>query len=131
MLGHVSFPPQSGVGGDASVAMVGQSLRRENFVRNQNDGVAGWARGAEGSDACRKGRIADTNGQSMGRSRGQRYTLPGSEEVPVLYTGSHVICSRAGVRHARLARLGGAAKPEAAAACPRLLNKIKKIIILY
>ena len=46
MLEHVLFLPQSGVEGDTRVAIVGQSLWRENFDPNQNDNVAGWAKGA-------------------------------------------------------------------------------------
>ena len=45
----------------------------------------------------------------------------GPEEVAVLYTECHVMRGRVSERRAHLARIGGAAKPEAAAATPRLL----------
>jgi hypothetical protein len=67
----------------------------------------------------------------MGGSRGQRYMFTGPEEVALLYTERHVMRSRVSVRRAHLARMGGAAKPEAAAASPRLLLKLLLFIYLY
>ena len=43
------------------------------------------------------------------------------DEVAVLYIESHVIRGREGGRRERFACLGGVAKPEIAAASPRLL----------
>jgi hypothetical protein len=61
------------------------------------------------------------NGRSIGEERGQRYMFTMPDEVAVLYIERHVMQGRVGVRRAHLACLGGAAKPEAAAASPRLL----------
>jgi hypothetical protein len=89
-------------------------------------GEGSWT---EGSDAYSRVRMMDASGQSMGRSIGQMYILPESEEDFVLYKESHVMFARAGVRHARLTCLGSAAKPEAVAVCPRLLYKVISLVL--
>jgi hypothetical protein len=60
----------------------------------------------------------------MGGSRGQKYMFTGLDVVDVSYRGGHVIHGRAAMRRAHLARMGVAAKLEAAAASPRLLDRV-------
>lgn len=91
----------------------------------RQDGGRRWA---EDSNACKGDEMVDTNGRSMGEERGQRYMFTGPEEVAVLYTEYYVMCGWVSVQRAHLARMGGAAKPEAAAACPRL--RILELILL-
>ena len=86
-------------------------------------GRRGKGAGAEDSDGRRRVETVDTKGRRMEGSRSQRYMFTQPEEVAVLYTESHVMCGRERGRRERFARMGGAAKPEAAAASPRLLNR--------